>query len=470
MWAVREGWAINRSRRPAIGLRPTFRGEGRTHPRDLFYGWRIVGIGVVIQILIGGLMMQAFGAYAAVLRDDFGWSKTLFSFAFSVTRVESGILGPLQGWMIDTLGPRKMMRAGLVLLGVGFLLFSQMQTEWHFFVTYLLMAIGASVGGFMTLTVTIVNWFERRRATAMAVMGMGMAIGGLLLPIVVLSLEEFGWRNTAFGSGVLILAVGLPLSQVIRTRPEDMGIGVDGKPLVEARPAATGSGGAVGAPARDGDYTVREALRTPAFWYLSLGHSSALLVVSAVMVHLVLHINEQLGYSLGTAAIVVATMTAMQIVGMLFGGLLGDRFNKRYIVFGAMISHSLGLLVLAWASALWMVFVFAVLHGTAWGARGPLTQALRADYFGRRSFGKIMGFSSMIMMVGMTTGPIVAGVLADSTGDYKLGFTILAIGAGIGSVFFLLAKPPQRPGQQVAVEKEEETPSGALQSAETPGS
>ena len=138
-------------------------------PRDLFYGWRIVGIGVVIQILIGGLMMQAFGAYAAVLRDEFGWSKALFSFAFSVTRVESGILGPLQGWLIDTLGPRKMMRAGLVMLGIGFLLFSQIDTQWHFFVSYLLMAIGASVGGFMTLTVAIVNWFERRRATAMAI-------------------------------------------------------------------------------------------------------------------------------------------------------------------------------------------------------------------------------------------------------------------------------------------------------------
>jgi len=422
---------------------------------------------VVIQILIGGLMMQAFGAYAAVLRDEFGWSKTLFSFAFSVTRVESGILGPLQGWLIDTLGPRKMMRVGLVMLGVGFLLFSQIDTQWHFFASYLLMAIGASVGGFMTLTVTIVNWFERRRATAMAVMGMGMAIGGLLVPIVVLSMEEFGWRGTAFGSGLLVLFVGLPLSQVIRTRPEDMGIGVDGKPLEAPQPAAGGVA-VVGAPARDGDYTVREALRTGAFWYLSLGHASALLVVSAVMVHLVLHINEQLGYSLGTAAIVIAVMTAAQIVGMLFGGVLGDRFNKRYIVFVAMIAHSAALLILAWATALWMVFLFAVLHGTAWGARGPLTQALRADYFGRKSFGKIMGFSSMIMMVGMTTGPIVAGVLADSTGTYKLGFTILAIMAGMGSVFFLLAKPPRRTGEPVSVEQEE--PVAGVLPASAPGS
>ncbi len=449
---------MNRSRRPAIRFCPALRGAGRPWPRDLFYGWRIVGIGVVIQILIGGLMMQTFGAYAAVLRDEFGWSKTLFSFAFSVTRVESGILGPIQGWLIDTLGPRKMMRAGLVMLGVGFLLFSQIDTQWHFFVTYLLMAIGASVGGFMTLTVAIVNWFERRRATAMAVMGMGMAIGGLLVPIVVLSMEEFGWRETAFGSGLLVLFVGLPLSRVIRTRPEDIGIGVDGKPLTAPPPPAEAEGGAaVGAPARDGEYTVREALRTGSFWYLSLGHAAALLVVSAVMVHLVLHINEQLGYSLGTAAIVIAVMTAMQIVGMLFGGVLGDRFNKRYIVFVAMLWHSAGMLILAWASALWMVFLFAVLHGTAWGARGPLTQALRADYFGRKSFGMIMGFSSMIMMVGMTVGPIVAGVLADSTGTYKLGFTVLAVMAGIGSVFFLLAKPPRRPRKD-----EEEAPSGAL--------
>ena len=247
------------------------------------------------------------------------------------------------------------------------MLFSQIDTQWNFFLFYFLMSLGASLAGFMTLTTAVVNWFERRRALAMALMGIGMAIGGLLVPLVVLSLEELGWRETAFGSGVLLLVVGLPLSQVIRRRPEDMGLRVDGV----GRVRATGVGAGGSDAAEDaGDYTAREALRTSAFWYLSLGHASALLVVGAVMVHLVLYVNEQLGYSLSTAGLVIAVMTAAQIVGMLLGGVLGDRVEKRVILVVAMLAHALALLVLAWSSTLWLVFVFAVLHGTAWGARG----------------------------------------------------------------------------------------------------
>ena len=142
-----------------------------------------------------------------------------------------------------------------------------------------------------------------------------MAIGGLLVPLVVLSLEELGWRETAFGSGVLLMVVGLPLSQVVRTRPEDMGLRVDGVGRLTATAGAGGSDAAEDA----GDYTAREALRTSAFWYLSLGHASALLVVGAVMVHLVLYVNEQLGYSLSTAGLVIAVMTAAQIVDLWVG-------------------------------------------------------------------------------------------------------------------------------------------------------
>ena len=204
--------------------------------------------------------------------------------------------------------------------------------------------------------------------------------------------------------------------------------------------------------------TLRQALRTPAFWFISLGHASALLVVSAVTVHLILHLTENLGYSIRTAGLVVALMTASQVVGMLAGGYLGDRISKRVIVVTAMASHATGLLLLAYASHFWMVGLFALLHGGAWGARGPLMQAIRADYFGRRSFGTIMGFSSLIVMVGTTVGPIVAGVLADRTGSYESGFTILAIAAAAGSIFFILARQPTPPGEAERVQAAHDAP------------
>ena len=418
-------------------------------PSSVFYGWWIVGAGMTIQIMVGGLMLQAFGVYAAVLKEEFGWGTLMFSMGFAMTRVESGALGPLQGWAIDKYGAGVVARIGIAVMGIGFLLFSQIQEPWQFFVTYFLIAVGASLAGFMTLTVAVVNWFERHRSMALGVMSSGFAIGGFLVILVVQSFEAFGWRATSFGSGVIILVLGQILVSFVRHRPEDYGETPDGLPV---RVETDERGEII---VIDRDFTAREAMHTRTFWFISFGHASALLVVSAVMVHLVLHLTENLNYSLTQASLVIGMLTGMQIVGQLVGGALGDRFNKRAILVVCMLGHAVGLIVLAFATAFWMLVLFAILHGLGWGARGPLTQTLRAQYFGRKSFGTIMGFSSMIMMVGMTAGPIVAGVLRDWTGSYELGFTVLAILAGMGSIFFVFSTPPLKPGQAEETEHEE---------------
>jgi MFS family permease len=144
-------------------------------------------------------------------------------------------------------------------------------------------------------------------------------------------------------------------------------------------------------------------------------------------------------------------MTAFQVIGLLIGAAIGDRYNKRYIAMVCMGAHCVGLLMVAYAVTLPMVFAFAVLHGTAWGLRGPMMQAMRADYFGRHSFGTIMGISTMITTLGNISGPLIAGVLADRTGSYEAGFTVLAVLAALASVFFLLAKPPKPPARILAL-------------------
>ena len=408
----------------------------------VFYGWWMVGGAFLMQLVYGVLIFQSFGAYVAVLRDEFGWSKTLFSVAFGMARVESGALGPAQGWMVDRFGPRLVMQIGLVFMALGFFAFSQMNSPLTFLLSFFVLSIGAGLAGFMTLTTAIVKWFDRRRATALGLMSAGLAVGGLLVPVMVLAMDEFGWRSTTFASGILVLVIGIPISLVMRGSPEAHGYHVDG----QREPPPVRAAGAAG-----GDFTAREAMRTSAFWYISLGHASALLIVSAVMVHLVVYVNEDLGYSLGVAGAMVALMTAFMIVGQVGGGVVGDRFDKRKIVVGCMGLHVAALLLLANASSLWMVAVFAMGHGLAWGGRGPLMAAIRADYFGRTSFGTIMGFSSMIMMLGMILGPIIAGVMADETGSYTAGFTLLAGMAGVGSIFFVLAQPPRRPAEQPVV-------------------
>ena len=263
------------------------------------------------------------------------------------------------------------------------------------------------------------------------------------------SLETFGWRATAAGSGIIVLLVAWPLTRVFDHRPEDVGETPDGILHDKTNPSRERKGG-FAASHRDADFTAKEAIKTRAFWFMALGHGTSLLIVGAVMVHLVLYVNGQLGYSLTVAGLIVSLMTAMQIVGLTSTGFLGDRIDKRIIVITCMGLHAAGMLLLAYAQNIWMVVGFATLHGIAWGTRGPLMQAIRADYFGATHFGSIMGWSSLIVMLGMAIGPIYAGYMADRTGNYQTGFTTLAIAALFGAIFFLLAKHPHRPDRQSA--------------------
>ena len=386
-----------------------------------------------------------------LLRDEFGWSKAALAGAFSLQQVENGMLGPVQGWLIDRFGPKLSLRVGVILFGLGFIAFSQVNSLITFYMAYLFIAIGASLCGYFPFTVVIVNWFSKRRSRALSTMQTGGAIGGLLVVVVAFALETWGWRSTAFASGILVIVTGLPLVQVARQKPEDMGLRADGEPPDSREVAATR--GTTEPRALDaGDFTLKEAMRTPAFWLISLGHGSALLIVSAVNVHLILHLEENLGYSLALASLAVVVVQAGQIGGTILGGVIGDVYDKRKIAFICMASHTVALLLVAYAVNALMVFTFAILHGLAWGLRGPMMGAIRADYFGRTSYGAILGVSSLVTMFGSIAGPIVAGAIADRTGNYELGFTILAVLAGLGSAFFLLAKRPVKTAPVLASE------------------
>jgi MFS family permease len=189
-------------------------------------------------------------------------------------------------------------------------------------------------------------------------------------------------------------------------------------------------------------FSAREALRTSAFWLIALGHAFSLLVVSAVNVHAITHIKEGLGYTLALATLMFTLVTIGQFGGVMLGWVIGDRFQKRLVAAACMLMHAAGLLMLTYATGPVVLAVSALVHGTAWGLRGPFMQAIRADYFGRSSIGMIIGLSSLIIVFGQIGGPLLAGAFADWNGNYRMGFTILAVLAGLGSLFFLMAKPP----------------------------
>ena len=403
----------------------------------IFYGWRIVVAAAGIQFLHAGLLLQAFGAYVAVLSEERGWSKTALSGGAALQSIEGALLGPALGWLIDRFGPRAMVQVGIIVFGLGFIALSQIDTLGGFYSAILVIAVGASFSGYFPLSVTVVHWFQRQRARSLSFMGLGLAAGGIAVPLVGWVMQTYGWRTTAFASGVLTILIGWPLSRVLRREPADVGETVDGLP---ASPA--GDGPAATEEPRGREFSARQALRTRAFWLLALAHGFALLVVSAVNVHAISHMKEGLGYSLAQASLVITLMTVAQAGGVLMGAAVGDRWEKRHVAAACMLGHMLGLLMLTYATHPVMVAAFAILHGMAWGLRGPFMQAIRADYFGLQAIGMIMGLSAFIISIGQVGGPMVAGYLADLTGNYRGGFTLLAVVAGSGSLLFLMARKP----------------------------
>lgn len=416
-----------------------------------FFGWRVVVAGGTLQFFQSMLLNQAFGAYLAALVADRGWSKTAVSGAAALKSTESALLGPALGWLVDRFGSRRVVRAGVVLFGIGFMLLSQTHTLLMFYGAFVVLALGASMCSNMVVSVAIIQWFERRRARALSACQFGAAVGGLFVFVVAWVIQTYGWRVAAFSSGVLLIVCGWPLASMVYSRPEEVGQRVDGLPPEGApsTPSTAPNSAGVDAdgkakPARpvQNEFTARQALRTSAFWLLSAGHACSLFVVSVINVHAITHIKEGLGYSLALASIYISIATAGQIAGVACGWAIPEKIEKRKVTAFTMLLHAAGLLMLTYATGPVVLVLSALVHGLGWGLRGPFISAMRADYFGRHSIGMIMGLSSLIMMIGQIGGPLIAGIFADSLGNYRMGFTIIAGLALIGSLFFWMAKKP----------------------------
>jgi len=404
----------------------------------IFYGWRMVGAAFGIQFLLAAFLSQAMGLYIAILAQEMGWNKTTLSGAAALQSLESAIIGPVLGWMMDRVGPQKMIRWGIVLFSAGLFLLSQVQSVSLFYISAILLAIGGSLSGYFPLSVALVHWFEKYRARAISFMTLGLATGGVAVPAMAWSMELWGWRATSVGTGMIALVIGLPLARMIVRRPQDRGEHVDGiDPLQQQSGSSEHK-----APQESREFTAAQALRTRAFWLLALGHALALLVVSAVSVHAITHMKEGLGYSVSTASWVVMVMTSCQVAGVLLGAAWGDKFEKRKVAALCMLAHALGMLCLTFALGMPMLLCFALLHGVAWGLRGPFMQAMRADYFGRNAIGMILGMSAAIMALGQIGGPMIAGMMADWTGNYQSGFVLLAALSALGSLAFMMAHKP----------------------------
>ena len=423
-----------------------------TRPRRLFYGWVLVGVAALVMVLGSVPMFQGMTAWFVVFEKQFGWSRTQITIAFSLTRVEGSIMGPVAGYLVERLGPRTMVALGMTIAGAGFLILAGTNSLWQLYLAFVVMSMGTGLGGWLPMMTVVNNWFSRRRAIAMALAGEGFLIGGVILvPLLVWAIDPDipgrpGWRWTAAVIGIFLMAVAVPLSRFVRNTPEEYGEYPDGQPPEPAAAEREESAPGAGEPS----FTWQEAVRTKTFWLISIGHACSSIVIVTMMVHLGPMLTDR-GFSLQTVGWVVATYTAVGAVFTLIGGYVGDRIPIRWAIFAFSAVQSVAVVVLVVGETEAMAYLFGVLLGIGFGGRNPMTTAIRGVYFGRKAFATITGISMIPMNALLLASPLFAGIMFDATGTYTMSFTVLAVVCFVGSALFLMLGPPAAaPSQAIA--------------------
>lgn len=414
--------------------------------RGLFYGWWIVIACWTITLYGSGIFFYGFSVFFQPIVTEFGWSRAVTSGAFALSQAEGFIEGPIIGPLVDKYGPRKLMLIGITMVSIGFVALSLIDGLLAFYVVYvLLLAVGFNTGFFIAAQAAVGNWFIRRRSFALGLLTTAFGFGGaVMVPIIAWLVGEYGWRSAAFSLGIGMAIIGLPMAVLVRHKPEQYGYLPDGR--VEA-PAPAAAGGRSSARATSDvdevDFTIWEALKTSAFWILSLAFGFRTLAISATVIHQIPLLTDR-GFSETAAAGVLALMSFMSVPGRLLFGYLGDYFDKRVLVSVAYLLQGVGLVVLLNATRLEHLYLFTLVFGLGWGAPTVLV-ALRGDYFGRRYFATIAGVQQSVVAIGTIIGPVYAGWIFDTTRSYDTAFITFIVAIVAGAVLVLFARQPKPP-------------------------
>ena len=404
--------------------------------KGMYYGWWVVFTASVFHALFGGLYHTGISLYFLPFKRAFEISSTQLSIAFAVRSLEGGLEGPFVGYLVDKIGPRPIVWFGVVTGGVGFMLLA----FTHSFPMFLLVFLGFLTIGFSTpfhgITASINHWFKRRLGTAMSLATVGSAVGGVLItPLIAWLILSFGWRAAAMTSGVLILVIGMPLSLLIRVPKEN-------EALQEEEPDSPSL--LVDSTGFDGDFTVREALRTKTYWLLSLSIGLRLMAQSALMVHVVPMLVSR-GNSEGVAAILVSLLSLVRLPAIIGAGIISDKWSRARTSSLAMLSGlAAGVVILLGPSGLLTGVAFAFLFAGAQSCNS-VTWALVGQFFGRKNFGTLRGGVTLVQSLMSTAGPLGAGIVFDLTGNYTVAFVAISVTYTAATIMFWTLQAPPEP-------------------------
>lgn len=418
--------------------------------RRVFYGWWIAGALTLLLTYGSGVFFNGFGVFFKPIAGDFGWSRAETALAFALSRLEGGLEGPIAGWLIDRFGPRRLVVFGVLSVGFGYILLSQIHSLWMFYIVYGgFLSIGFNTGFFSPSQAATVTWFRRRRGAAVGMVMTSVGLGGaLVVPIMAWLVEGHGWRGASLAAGCGMLVLGLPLTFIIRRRPEDHGLRPDGDPapqannLVCAEPGQPASRRPIATPAAEiePEFTLKQAVRTSAFWVITFFMMTRLFAANAVLVHMIPYLSD-IGHSPQEAANWAAYAAFVSVPCRFGAGWLSDLLDKRYMLTTVMLAQCVSAFLLATATGDLMIAIALTLWGIG-DASAPLHTALRADYFGRKHYALISGCMSPFIMLGSFAGPVFAGYIFDVTASYSNALMLIAVSFLISSITVLFARRP----------------------------
>jgi len=449
-----------------------------TRPPRIFYGWWIVLASVIADGMKHGTFNRGFTIYIYPIQQELGFSTAAIGWADTLGRFVGGLQGPLMGYLTDRLGPRTMLAFGGLVSGLGFICLYFTHNYFFFVLVFVgLLSVGFRSGYNNASIAAVNNWFRRKRGLAMSVVSIGNGLGGTIVPLTGLLVITVGWRYAVLFSGIAIIAVVLPLSLLVRRSPEDMGLLPDGdaeeSPARRAGAVPAAAAGVTaghhgmpetrrrGAAARDLDFTVREAMRTPAYWLLVLAtglrntvHSGMSFLLAPVMIWFLLGGDWDQDQSLKISATFVGVVAFSTIFFNPFVGWLGDRFPKKKLSALCMVSGGLSLtLLLNHSGNLWQLAIFAMMLAFAESAN-PLNWAIMGDFFGRRAFATLRGWQHLPdQLLSMWTS-VWMGLIFDHTDSYYWALLPLALIYGLAAIGYWIIPRPRLPERLLRAREE----------------
>ena len=407
----------------------TFQQSPKADPR-FFYGYIVVVTTFFMMVVIYGVY-QSFGIFFKPVVAEFGWTRAITSGAFSLSWIMHGLLGIFMGRFNDRFGPRVVMTFCGFLLGLGYLLMSQLSAAWQLYLFFgVIIGIGMG-GGWVTLLSTVARWFAKRRSMMTGIVITGMGIGNLIGPPVANWLiSTYDWRMAYIILGSIVLVVVVLAAQLLRRDPAQMGQLPYGRSKEAELELELGAEG----------FSLKEAVCTKQFWFLAgllfcLGFS-----LFAIVVHIAPHAID-LGISATSSANILAAIGGASIVGMVALGSAADRIGSRQTLIIGFSLMSLALLWLVPATDMWMFYLFVVVFGFANGGVTVSESPLVASLFGLRSHGLILGVIDLGFTIGAAMGPFVAGYIFDVTGGYQVAFLVSAAIGIVGIILSAVLRP-----------------------------